>query len=414
LALLSFAGMILTQVLWVKKSYENQEREFNENAHLALNCAIDEIQSINRDSSYIHSPVKQIASHSFVVQMNDTVHPYLLENILVTEFERYNVSSEFDYGIYDCFIDDSIVYGGRVSQDTSINFVSEEIHGIKWDKDGHYFGVYFPKKNHDILSVTKQWAFSTFLLLIFILFLSYALFVILKQKRMSEVKTDFINNMTHEFKTPISSISLSSEVLLNDDISKDPKRIKQYAEIIYNENQRLKRQVEKVLQIASLDKEELQLKSVDINLHTLIVDCTKSLNVLLLEKDGVLDMNLDATNPNLEGDLVHITNIVYNLIDNAIKYAGDNPKVQITTSNSGKNILLKIKDNGIGIAPEHQKMIFDKFYRVPTGNVHDVKGFGLGLYYVKKILVAHHGAVQVISKEGKGSEFIIKIPSKTS
>jgi len=184
LATVLLVGIIATQIVWVKRSYDHQDKEFRDRVHVALTRVTEEIQVLNKDSAYIQAPVEQISNNRFVVQMNDTLHPYLLENLLTSEFERSNLSQEFDYGIYDCFTD-SIVFSRKVSLDSVSPYMSLDIQSIKWDKDGHYFGVYFPNKNSDLISDMRQWVISSFLLLLVAAFFAYAMFVILKQKKLS-------------------------------------------------------------------------------------------------------------------------------------------------------------------------------------------------------------------------------------
>jgi two-component system phosphate regulon sensor histidine kinase PhoR len=408
LGLISIIGIVVIQLTWVKRSFENQDKVFNDRVHIALTNVNEEILKLNKDSAAITNPVKQVSNNSYVVQMNDTLHPDLLERILAAEFTRNNLSKNFEYGIYDCFTD-SIVYGGIVSLDSSTDSISQDITGIKWEGDGHYFGILFPDKSGDVISGMKQWVFTSLILFLVVIFFAYAMIVILRQRRLSDVKTDFINNMTHELKTPISTIGLSSEVLMQDGIAQDPKRLKQYASIIKSENERLQLQVDKVLQIATLDKGEVDLRHESINMHSVIKRAVDTLSVLAQERSGKLDFQLEASESNVRGDRVHLTNVIYNLIDNAIKYASS-PKVTVRSFVKQRKLYIAVHDNGIGIKKEDQGRIFDKFYRVSQGNRHDVKGFGLGLYYVKRIVGAHKGKIRVESELQKGATFTIELP----
>jgi two-component system phosphate regulon sensor histidine kinase PhoR len=227
------------------------------------------------------------------------------------------------------------------------------------------------------------------------------------------VKTDFINNMTHELKTPISTISLSSEVLMKRDIANDPDRLNQYAKIIHSENNRLKTQVDKVLQIATLSPEKVNIKSEELDLHEILKSAVETFEVSLNANQGEMSLDLHAENSSVIGDRVHITNIIYNLLDNAHKYTEEEPRIHIKTSNEKGCLKIAISDNGVGIDKNQQALIFDKFYRVPKGNLHDVKGFGLGLFYVKTIVSAHKGKIYVDSELGKGSTFTILLKSNT-
>jgi two-component system phosphate regulon sensor histidine kinase PhoR len=246
---------------------------------------------------------------------------------------------------------------------------------------------------------------------IILFFFGYTLTIILKQKRLSEVKNDFINNMTHELKTPISTIGLSSEMLIRNDFTQDPDRLKRYAEIIHKENKRLENQVERVLNVAKLDKEKLVLKKTQVNIHEIIEEAKDIFEFNQVE-ENTIQLELLAEDFTVNADQVHITNVIYNLIDNAIKYSDKDLSIKIKTYNHKKLFFIEVEDHGLGIKKDDQRMIFDKFYRVPTGNIHNVKGFGLGLYYVKLIIEEHGGSIHVKSIYGKGTTFTLNIPLK--
>jgi len=407
LAVISLTGVVVTQIYWVNRAYNLQEKEFSDRVVIAMNGVVDRIQTMKQDSAIVE-PVKQEANNFFVANINDTLHPFLLETLLREEFTQSNLTEDFEYGIYDCF-NDSIVSGGKLR--FGENVVPSERDDInitkKFDRDGHYFGIYFPNKSTIVIGQLDFWIFSSVMLVLVIVFFSYAILIILRQKRLSEVKTDFINNMTHELKTPISTISLSSEVLLQPNIGSDPERLERYASIIFNENNRLKTQVDKVLQIATLSPEKVSIKNEVFDLNSIVQMACKTFQVRVEEEQGSLQLNLHKGNVNIQGDVVHITNIVYNLLDNACKYTENHPAIGVSTSIEGKKAIIKISDKGLGIPKEHQRMIFDKFFRVPTGNLHDVKGFGLGLFYVKTIVDAHSGEIDVESEIGKESTFTL-------
>ncbi|MBW6482335.1 MAG: HAMP domain-containing histidine kinase [Vicingaceae bacterium] len=411
-AVVSLVGMIATQIFWVKNAYNLEEKQFNDRVHLALTNVTRELLKINKDESVLMNPVKQVSSNYFTTIINDTVHPYLLETLLKKHFTNRNLNIDFEYVIYDCFTD-SVVFGNYISiEETDKDELQAVSYNMEWDKDGHYFGVYFPTKQTYIMNKMGIWIFSSSIILIIIMFFSYTINIILKQKRLSEIKNDFINNITHEFKTPISTISLSAEVLLNPDIINQPERLKNYAKIIQDENNRLKNQVDKVLQLATIERDKLKLENEAIDIHQLITESVKSFELLVNQKEGIITTNLNATNFIFYGDKVHISNALYNLIDNAIKYSPEKPEISISTSPYKDGIEISVRDNGIGISDEAHKQIFEKFYREPTGNVHNIKGFGLGLNYVKTIVEAYNGTVRLVSKKGEGSTFIIKLPLK--
>ncbi len=413
LAVFSLTGVVITQIYWVKEAYSLEERKFNDRVVIAMSAVVDRIQEANRDSALVE-PVNQVSSAFYVANINDTLHPYYLETLLREEFENLNLNEEFEYAIYDCF-SDSIVYGARINTQKGIRSNPEDVTSQKrFNRDGHYFGIYFPSKQNVLIRQMDVWVASSVLIILVVVFFSYAIAIILKQKRLSEVKTDFINNMTHELKTPISTIAISSEMLLREDVKNDEERRNQYATIIQHENDRLKNQVERVLQVATLSPEALKVQREPIDMHEVIQEALAVLEVHLEDRGGKIERQLHAKEVWVKGDRVHLTNLVHNLLDNAIKYTEKTPQIKISTRNKGNTIELMIADNGIGIDSRHIKMIFDKFFRVPTGNVHDVKGFGLGLFYVKTVVDAHGGQVSVKSERGKGSQFTVRLPLQTN
>ncbi len=409
LATLCIVGITITQVYWVKRAFDLKEAEFERQVNTALMNVSQQIFSMNNTPPPSINPVKQLSTNYFVVMVNSEIDASLLEFLLRTEFEKRNVKADFEYGIYDC-THEKMVYGNYVS----MRDAKEKAEPVKklpnWTNQGYYFGVQFPNREAQILNQMGIWSFSSIVLLLVIVFFAYTLFVILKQKRLSEIQKDFINNMTHEFKTPIATIAVSTEVLKNPDILKQPERLLNYTTIIENENKRLKKHVERVLQMARLDKEDIGLKKENVDLHELIEEVVAGMRVSLQEKQGKVDLQLEANQPLVTADRHHLMNVIYNLLDNAIKYCQEHPFIVIRTNQDGKGITLEIKDNGIGVGQEHQKRIFQKFFRVPTGNVHDVKGFGLGLNYVKQIVEAHRGKITLESVLGSGCTFKVFIP----
>jgi two-component system phosphate regulon sensor histidine kinase PhoR len=232
----------------------------------------------------------------------------------------------------------------------------------------------------------------------------------LRQKKLSEIKNDFINNMTHEFKTPIATISLAVDALRNEKVQQDPKKMSYFSEIIKEENQRMNRQVETILKAALLERQEIQLNLKPLHIHQIVTDVADNFMLRLQEKGGALELNLEATNDLIDADEVHISNLVNNLMDNAVKYGKENvpPKICIFTFSTEKKFTIRIEDNGIGMNKETLKRIFERFYRAHTGNIHNVKGFGLGLSYVKSVVDGHNGNIKAESTLGKGSSFIIE------
>lgn len=271
--------------------------------------------------------------------------------------------------------------------------------------------VYFPNRTNIILSSLWKNAAGTALFAMIILScFAYTLMVIFQQKKLSEMKTDFINNMTHEFKTPIATISLASDSIVSPMILGNPDKVQRFANIIKQENKRMNSQVEKVLQMALIDKRDFSLKFTEVNLHEVIQAAVENITLRVEKRDGMVKPSLLATKSVIEGDHTHVANVINNLLDNAEKYSPDKPEISISTRDVSNGVEVTVQDKGIGISKEARKQIFDKFYRVPTGNLHDVKGFGLGLSYVKAMMTAHKGSVEVKSEPGKGSSFILTFP----
>jgi two-component system phosphate regulon sensor histidine kinase PhoR len=409
LATLSIVGITFTQIYWVKRAFNLKEAEFDRSVNAALYNVAHQIFEIRNTPSPANNPVKQLSTNYFVVVVNSEIDASLLEFLLRTEFERRNIKADFEYGVYDCS-SERMVYGSYIPVNISKEKIIRQSSLPNWANGGYYFGVQFPNREAQIINQMGIWSFSSAVLLLVIIFFAYTLFIILKQKRLSEIQKDFINNMTHEFKTPLSTISLSTTVLKDPKIIHQPERLLNYTTIIEKENNRLQQHVERVLQMARLDKEDIGLKKELLDVNVAIEEAVKNVSHSLNEKNGNVSLDLTATNTLLNCDKLHFINVLNNLLDNAIKYCTTSPEITIRTVNTGKGITLILQDNGIGISAENHKRVFQKFYRVPTGNVHDVKGFGLGLNYVRTIIQAHKGTIKLKSQLGQGCVFSIWLP----
>jgi two-component system, OmpR family, phosphate regulon sensor histidine kinase PhoR len=404
LAAVSIVGITATQIYWVRKAFDLKENQFNQDVTTALRNVANKILEINQTPSPANNLVNQVSTNYFTVLVNGPIDNNLLEFLLVTEFEKRHVTADFEYGVYDC-ASKCMAGGTYVSPKKVLPASFSEL--PTWQNDGYYFGVRFPLVEANLISQMGIWGFSSAVLLVVIFFFVYTLLVILKQRRLSEIQKDFINNMTHEFKTPLSTIAISTAVLKDPNIIKAPERLLNYATIIENENQRLKQQVERVLQMARLEKEDIGLKKEQLDVHELIQDAVKTNTI---NSKATITLDLQATRSQLSVDKLHLTNVFFNLFDNAIKYNTQTPEIIVRSQNVNDSIQIDVQDNGIGIRPEDQRKIFFRFYRVPTGNLHDVKGFGLGLSYVKLIVEAHKGKITVSSEPGNGSCFSIVLP----
>jgi len=403
-------GIISIQVYFLQNAWNIKEKQFVQSVLIGLRNVAEKMSKYNQTALPHINPIRQLSSNYFVVDINSVIDANILEFYLKAEFDKLNLQTDFEYAIYNCQTD-KMEYGNYLAKSGNAkpNVLTANL--PKYDQYTYYFGVNFPLLRNTITGDMAIWFFFMGLLIVAIIFFVYAIFVILQQKRLSEMQKDFINNMTHEFKTPISSINISADVIMDPNIINDPARLFTYGSVIKQENNRLNQQVDKVLQIARIESQSFHLKKEQVDLNSLILkvaeNCKANSNRQL-----VLNTELSDNVGSIEGDVLHLTNIFHNLLDNASKYSGKEPVITIETSHAVKSIIIKISDNGPGINPEYQHRIFQKFYRIPTGDLHDVKGFGLGLYYVKTICDAHKWDIGIISKSGKGTTFVIEIPDK--
>jgi two-component system phosphate regulon sensor histidine kinase PhoR len=412
---LSLAGMLITQLFWVRKAYLTASMQFDHRANLALNDVIDDLR---RNLESPGTSCSGTAEHSFsnlhkkcILELIDTAY---LNKLLTKYIDYHRLDKRFEFGILRT-ANDSVVY----SSDPALNFQqARDVHkaclSCLCQQDIYHLALVFPGKSRFIFLDMSAWfSFSVLFLLVAILSFTYLVMTFIRQKKLSEIKDDFMNNMTHEFKTPISTISVASEVLLNAHPESSIGRISKYAQIIYDENQRMRLQVDRVLQMAVMEKGEFHLNKTDVLMHELLRKTVHNLCLEHCTKPVHVKYELDANPEVLFVDALHMTNIITNLLENAIKYSSDEPELEIRTSNQDNGMLLELIDNGIGMSADTLRHIFDKFYRVPTGNIHNVKGFGLGLYYVKTMVEAHNGTVAVSSEPGRGSRFTVFIPRET-
>lgn len=392
----------------MRKAFDLKQADFDRQVNTALLSVAQQFFTINGSPPPANNPVVQISTNYYAVTLNSDINANVLEFLLRTEFEKRNIKADFEYGIYDCS-QECMVHGRSVSADV-IQRDLDLSNLPRLANSSYYFGVRFPGREAQLINQMGIWTFSSVVLLVVIIFFAYALFVILKQKKLSEIQKDFINNMTHEFKTPLSTIALSAEVLRQQAEQPKAERTLNYTTIIEQETQRMRQHLERMLQIARLDRTDLQLKKEPVNVHELITDTISNMQPAIQEKHAVVKLFLESSAFVIAGDRHHISNVLFNLLDNALKYSGETPDVTIRSNAVNKGIRVEIIDSGIGISTEHQKLIFQKFYRVPTGKVHNVKGFGLGLSYAQQVVNAHGGHIRVCSEKDKGSTFSLYLP----
>lgn len=362
--------------------------------------------------SIIHRMFSQLIGPAGVREIENYVSGGLIDTLLSAELASKGIPIEFEFGIYNTYRNKIVLEKtGRYHNYLLGQGYTFPVFGGTGVSPMNYLLVYFPGKSRFIfMNLWGLLAGSAGLLLVIVFSFAYSMFTIIRQRKLSELKNDFINNMTHEFKTPISTVSLACQALSDKDIPQTPELTGNYINIISEENRRLGLMAEKILQTAILEQGKLNLRFERINLHTLIQDVVKNISIQVEIRDGSIATELLADDPFLKADKVHLSNMIYNLLDNANKYSPRRPTILVTTGNTPDGLILRVKDNGIGISKSNQKKIFEKLYRVPTGDVHNVKGFGLGLSYVKFVVEKHGGTISVESDLNKGSTFIVFLP----
>ncbi len=372
---------------------------------------IDSAKSVSQAINQLEVVAKEMQEKN--VPLDKRINFKDLDRIIQAELLDHNISQQWAYKV-SMAKKDSVLYQQVSNKPVNflpLNTYKTTLFGSDLFRDPGMLYLTFPNKNTAILTnLGVTVASSVGLLLVLVFIFAYTLYAILKQKKISEMKTDFINNMTHEFKTPVATIMIASEALKDPEVTEDKSRIKRLAGIIYDENVRLGNHIERVLSIARLEKNELKMENTEVDMNELILLVLDSMSLQLQKRNALVNVHTEAENALVYGDELHLSNVLYNLIDNANKYSVQAPEITITTKNTGKNLIIEVSDKGIGMTKEQSKRVFDQFYRVPTGNLHDVKGFGLGLNYVQDIIRQLNGSIKVQSEKDRGTTFEICLP----
>ena len=458
-ALLAIIGL---QSYWIKNAVDLQSEQFDKDVNTVLKLVAQELQekalaemnqmddlltvgekikldskskltNTNLDFSGLGQKNEDISSatkayHKFKrfkpTSLGDKISPPVLTELLSKELANRNIDTDYKYKVYETFKDvppNEIISNGNYTISASVTdevtALPDEIELSKSEYPVSLFDnagklvVSFPQKSSVIWGAVLLPLIAAILSVAIVFFcFAYTVQVIFAQKKVSEMKTDFVNNMTHEFKTPIATISLAVDSIVSPMILSKQDKVKRFAGIIKQENKRMLAQVEKVLQMALLDKQDFRLNLDFVDLHKVINQAVTNSHLQAEKRGGFVTADLQASKSRIEGDLTHLSNIIHNLLDNANKYSREIPEISVHTRDVPNGVEVVVKDNGIGLSKEARKNIFDKFYRVHTGNVHNVKGFGLGLAYVKTMMTAHKGQIDVKSELGKGSSFILTFP----
>ncbi len=407
LAVLALSGLMTVQIVWFKQAYDLQQRQFSEKANSALNLTANQLTDFKNTTP----SVIQTSTNTFRVQVNACLNQDSLPLHLQRAFATYGAAGDYNVSVNDCNNKDKLLAYNFEALTKNKKIVSEN---ITQDEPCYYLDVTFNDKPKTLMQEMWFWVFASGCCLLVLVFFAYSLYVLFKEKQLAEMKKDFINNMTHELKTPISNIAIASEMLKNPRLFTDSdtdsiKKMRHYADIIQQENERLKQQVERVLTMAFLEEKTLDLKLESVDINDLLTTILGNFSLRMQQLNGVMEFKNQAHSPMIKVDKFHITNVIHSLLDNAVKYSINTPMITLSTENTQKGIQITVADKGIGMENDVQRLIFDKFYRAPTGDVHDVKGFGLGLTYAKMIVEAHGGTIKVESEIGKGSQFFINL-----
>ncbi len=405
--LVAIIGVIIMQLLLLNQALDFEKKDLDDKIHFALQDVVSKIYADNETPLPITNQIQKVSDNYYIVNVDDVFENTILEHYLRNEFEKVKLELDYEYAIYDCGTDE-MVYGNYISGDNEPQNKCEDC--FTKDKDLiYYFAIRFPtlKKSY-YSSLNQYWIYTGVLFLVLIIYV-YSIFLLLKQKRFTALQNDFINNMTHEFKTPLSSILIASNFANSQKEIKNNPKLSKYMQIIIDQSNKLNQHIEQILSIARTDSHQIQLQKTEVDLYKdldLIAE-----NILLKHNKPVQFHFADSCHIVVQADAFHFYNILYNIIDNAVKYGVNTPEVSVSVSSKKDQYLLQFTDNGPGIPEKDLPFIFEKFYRVSRKDSEEVEGFGIGLAYVKKICELHHWKIKVKNSD-TGLVTQILIPAK--
>ncbi|MFV0366453.1 MAG: sensor histidine kinase [Mangrovibacterium sp.] len=420
LATVSILCLLILQIWFLKTTSDlNQKYIHDVTARALLNTAdklFSYIDAMNyhREDNQKSTLVKRYTDDTYFVHVGRNINPFMLEQFLVHEFLHFGINQDFEFEIFNaqrkigahriCHYDKD-KQGYTVATDVTGEFPQLP----RNPKMSYYFTIHFPQYTASIDDKVQNWYIADILLILLMIFFGYTIYVVFRQRQLSEIQKNFVNNMTHEFKTPIAAIKLSTKVLEESQSDMQSERAKRYIQIINEQTQRLSNQVERILQAATLEDKEFHLDFSEVNLNTFIEKTIEEFRGSHLESEFLINFTPTPSSYSVQVDKLHMSNVVYNILDNAIKYCDGKAEIDVQIRKLNKQIEISFADNGIGISAEYRDKIFGRFFRVPTGNLHDVKGFGLGLDYVKKIINFHRWKITVKENIPCGTKFIITL-----
>lgn len=409
---LSVLGIIFIQMSWIRDAIKLRQNQRTLDIEYAIGQIKEQAQKLYLTKSgnigYMDEESRNYYLQDFTVQMLTSDE---MNTIVSNAMKKYNIKENYEYCVTNIFNVPIMSSPGFKTEYFSSSTASPLTSDPNKSSRPETFYLHIADDKNYILN-KMGWIIGSSILFTVIIISAFALTVrtMFNQKKLSEIKSDFINNMTHELKTPLATISLAIDALTNEKVIHNTDKIRYYSGMIKDENKRMNKQVEKILQAARIEKQDIKLNLQKLDAHELINKVANNLSLQIQDKNGTITLKLDADRHTIEADEVHFSNIIFNLLDNAIKYSKDNLHIEVSTSNTSNMLAIKIADNGIGMNRETQSRVFEKFYRAHTGNIHNVKGFGLGLSYVKATVEAHQGKVTVESTIGKGSTFTVLMP----
>lgn len=411
IGLLAIVGVLTMQLLMLNQAYTFEKKELGEKIHFALQDVVNKIYRDNNNELPNASPIKKVSEDYYVVNVDDVFEAEVLEYYLEGEFEKVKLDMDYEYAIYDC-ASDEMMYGKYISASGKSKNDKLKCENCFTKREGlvYYFAVRFPQLRYSYINSLQQyWIYTGVLFLVLVIYV-YSVFLLLKQKKYTELQKDFINNMTHEFKTPLSSILIASNYAVKQEAIEANPKLNKYLKIIIEQSNKLNQHIERILSVAKTESSLVVLEKKDFDVVETL-DLVKENIMLKFENARVI---LHSAKPEyiIKADEFHFYNIAYNIAENAVKYGKDNPEIVIDIAEQGKGLALRFTDNGPGIHPDHIDYVFDRFYRIPRPDTQEIEGFGIGLFYVKKICELHGWKISIHNNEGNGVTITIYIPKR--
>lgn len=405
---LAIVGVLFMQLLMLNQAYAFEKKEYSEKIYFALQDVVQKIYRDNKTQLPIKDQIKKVTEDYYIVNVDDVFEAKVLEYYLKTEFQKVKFDLDYEYAIYDCSSDE-MIYGNYIS--TSDEKIIEcENCFVKKEGLTYYFAVRFPNLKYSLIgSLGQYWIYTSILVLVLIIYV-YSVILLLKQKKYSELQIDFINNMTHEFKTPLASILIASNYANSQNEIKTNPKLHKYMDIIIKQSNKLNQHIERMLTVAKGDADWIELDRKNVSVSEMIQLIEENVQ---LKTNKIISFHTKTTKDFLlNADEFHLYNVFFNIVDNAVKYGPKNPEIKIDYIETDKNLLINFTDNGPGIDKKHLEYIFDKFYRVPRESKNEIEGFGIGLSYVKKIIDLHKWKISIQNNSPQGLVVTITIPKK--